>query len=259
MMAKDIEDLFKTKKYMTDDYTFNKSDLYQYNDFSWDDYYQAKNCNSIVPIANLLDSMMKETEVIPCQHDYVKEGIKVGRGWWETNKGGWNTGHELAMEYRLAQQYKSLVIEIHTKLKLQELFNNSIVITHQFLDFGLGVDIVFQTKGKQFYIHILKDSPDAKKYLKQKEKRNSLYIGKKWIKYQRTFKNHLYFMFDEKDGKKCKNIGGMAFFTDYFLLKSIMSAKKENKFEDMSKETKVDKFLKFLKDKGHVDKAFDFQ
>lgn len=256
--AKEIEALLATKEYKTSEYMFNKYDL-QIAGGSWKGYYEAKDCNGITAHADLFEDMIDELGTLPTQKAFVKKGVAIAESWWMVNKNSvWDAGMQFQFEYRLAQSYKSHVIEVHTKAKLQDLFPTAKVFSHDYLDYGLAVDIMMDYQGKRYSIHVLKDSVESRNYYTKKEKRTGFYVNGQWQQYKRDFTGHLKFEYNLNDKQRCNNIGGIALFTDGYIATSIAMAQLDGLGEDLEKETQVDRFLYWMKESNLVDASFSF-
>lgn len=258
LTANEVERLLATDEYKTREYKFSRFELDALGGTS-EGYHEARECNSITALADLFEDLIQELGTLPTQKQYVERGVEIAEKWWAKNKTSkWEAGMMFSFNYRLAQSYKSHVIEMHTQLKLQEMFPTAKVYSHDYLDYGLAVDIMMDYNGRRYSIHILKDSVKSRNYYNQKEKRTGFYINGKWHKYKRDFTGHLKFEYDLKNKDKCKNINGIPLFKDEYISISILLAEIEGKGEEINGETQLDKFVSWLKDNCLVNTNFSF-
>lgn len=258
MTSKQLEFLLDTPKYKTKLWTYKKNEITTKE--HWDGYYEAQRCNGITEHADLLNNMAKESQTLPTQQQYIERGTAIARKWWKENKQSkWHIGMMKQFQYRLSTSYISQVIEIHTKLRLSELYPEARVFAHDFIDYGLAVDIVMEDReyNKRYYIHILKDSKQSREYLAQKEKRDKIYIHGQWESYSRNFTGHTH-LFYKNMGKQCKDVNGMPLFTDKYLMDTI-SYERVMSGEDMGLGgNQLKKFENWLIKKGYVNSLFSF-
>lgn len=179
-------------------------------------------------IANLFENMIERLGHVPSQEEFIQQGVELTREWFCDNmlknprlKGlPFNKIVQKATEERLARTWVSMVVELHTKLLIQETLPHLKVIQHDLLDLVMGVDLIVEDDKKRYYVHIFKNTSWGMKAFKIKEKRGGLMKGKQFIKYKRDFTGDsiLAYEWDKRtDHTSTKFINGIPLFKADFI------------------------------------------
>ena len=179
-------------------------------------------------VANLFEILIERHGYVPSQEEFIKEGVSLTKEWFCDNafknpklKGlPFNSVVQRAAEERLARTWISVVVELHTKLLIQETLPHLKVIQHDLLDLVMGVDLIVEDDKKRYFIHIFKNTSWGMKAFKMKEKRGGLMKGKRFIKYKRDFTGDsiLAYEWDSRtDHTSTKFINGIPLFKAEFI------------------------------------------
>lgn len=221
-------------------------------------------------IANLFENMIERLGFVPSQEAFIKEGVELTKKWFCDNmlknprlKGlPFNSVVQRAAEERLARTWVSMVVELHTKLLIQETLPHLKVIQHDLLDLVMGVDLVVEDDKKRYYIHIFKNTSWGMKAFKMKEKRGGLMKGRRFIKYKRDFTGDaiLAYEWDSRtDHASTKFINGIPLFKAEFLEWKFMMLKRTASIGEAinTKHSKMDHLNDWLK--NHFDQTTTFE
>lgn len=229
-------------------------------------------------IANLFEDMMNKLGHIPTQKDYIAKGVELTVQWWLQNSKSniklqgtpFTPIIQKACEQRLARTWISNIVEIHTKLLIQETLPDYTVFSHDLLDLVAGVDLVLEEKHtgdsdpKRYYIHIFKNTTWGMKSFKQKEKRGGLYKGKKFLKYPRNFDGDVILAYEwntSTEHVSTKFINGVPLFKQDFIEWKFQAVKKTALGENMGLSAPTQTKLEHLQEwiQTHFDRTVDFR
>lgn len=179
-------------------------------------------------VANLFENMIERLGFVPSQEAFIQKGVELTREWFCDHarkhpklKGvPFNSIVQRATEERLARTWVSMVVELHTKLLIQETLPHMKVIQHDLLDLVMGVDLVVEDDCKRYYIHIFKNTSWGMKAFKQKESRGGMFKGKQFIKYRRNFQGDSILAYEwnsKTDHASTKFINGIPLFKADFI------------------------------------------
>lgn len=220
-------------------------------------------------VANLFENMIEQLGHVPSQEAFINRGVELTREWFCDNmlknprlKGvPFNKVVQKATEERLARTWVSMVVELHTKLLIQETMPHLKVIQHDLLDLVMGVDLVVEDDKKRYYIHIFKNTSWGMKAFKIKEKRGGLMKGKQFIKYKRDFTGDsiLAYEWDKRtDHTSTKFINGIPLFNAEFIEWKFMMMKRSSSIGEAvnTKDSKLNHLNDWLE--KNFDKRVNF-
>lgn len=210
-------------------------------------------------LANLFEDMMNQLGHIPTQKEYIEKGIGITQEWLIDNRKHpkvkglpFNQVVRKACAERLARTWVSNIVEIHTKLLIQETLPNHKVFTHDLLDIVAGVDLVVEDSDRRYYVHIFKNTEWGMKAFKQKEKRGGLFKGKKFIKYKRNFSGDVILAYEwdtRTDHTSTKFINGIPLFKKDFIEWKFTMIQRKSLGEDLATiPSKLDNLQSWVKD-----------
>lgn len=189
-------------------------------------------------IACLFEDLYVELERIPTQQEYIDKGIIVTEKWWINElcrKDSMLRGLQFegcilqAVKNRLGRGYLSRISELYAIALLKEIYPDAKIITHDVIDFILGVDIVMEYKGKRLYFHVYKNSYWADIAFKNKEYRGGMQTSTgQFVKYRRNFTGDISLIYDTIESDTTEIINGIPLFREKYIRTTVDRAMKNS-------------------------------
>ena len=164
---------------------------------------------------NQIFEMMYEKNGLPTYQEYIERCFKnVKNGSWGRHI-KWTPNRILLIKERAGRAYASFVIEKQVLDLMDKHFWENNNYCDRKADIKFGVDIISEDlfTGKNFYLHIAKDTPFSRECIERKKAR----FGGKYSQ----IGGHIFIWFDRTDSWRTEYIGGQPFVKEEYLIEEI--------------------------------------
>ena len=209
-------------------------------------------------IITLFDELKEETGCIPSQSEYINAGLARAENFFSDNKAKyiyktnslylftWDDNLINAVKNRLARTYASYIIEEQIKEYLID--RQLTVYTDPLIDMNFGADLVIRQDDKVYYLHITKNSANARNILRQKANRTSYEkVNNKKIYWTRNWgEAHNLLLYNNIDSDRMQELNGNLLFSERYLDRFFEVLFNSNNFDILDGTSEIEQFLPFL-------------
>lgn len=193
----------------------NKNDIKMMDcyDSTFDSDMEAKIVfEGVRPFNEMFDNMNQD--MLPTYQDFIKLALdEVKNSKWG-KKQTWTKSNELLIQQRAGRGYASFIVETYVLLFLNTEYWDVISYTDRKIDIKFGVDIVMEDleTGKNYYLHVAKDSYWSREAIKRKSARFNGY---------QQINGHFFIFYDGKKTNKTDMVGHQPFPKEEYIKREV--------------------------------------